>query len=129
MLLSLHRFAVLKICEAEVTMHSINHQKLIIKGLQSALKHTPDTPEFAHQRERYREILVIKLIIVNSELINEGDRRTYVPTDYDSIKEAVVSSLGEEISDDYLKLRIEQVKSRKWLGRQRLVTRLKKPTE
>lgn len=110
-------------------MHSINHQKLIIKGLQSALKHTPNTPEYDHQRERYREMLVIKLIIVNSELINEGDRRTYVPTDYDSIKQAVVSSLGEEISDDYLKLRIEQVKSRKWLGRQRLVTRLKKPTE
>ena len=110
-------------------MHSINHQKLIIKGLKHALKATPDTPEYAHQRERYTEILVIKVIIINSEVINEGDRRTYVPTDYDSIKEAVVSSLGKEISDDYLKLRIEQVKSRKWLGKQRLVTRLKKPTE
>ncbi len=110
-------------------MHSINHQKLIIKGLQSALKHTPDTPEYDHQRERYTEILVIKVIIINSEVINEGDRRTYVPTAYDSIKEAVVSTLGKEISDDYLKLRIEQVKSRKWLNRQRLITRLKKPTE
>ena len=114
-------------------MYSKEHQELVIKGLEDALKATPDTPEYAHQRERYTEILVIKVIIINSEVSNEGwkgkNRRTYIPTDYDSIKEAVVSSLGKEISDDYLKLRIEQVKSRKWLGKKRLVTRLKKPTE
>ncbi len=110
-------------------MQSKEHQKLIIKGLQHALKNTPDTPEYDHQRERYTEILVIKVIIANSEVISEGDRRTYVPADYDSIMEAVRSTLGKEISDDYLKLRIEQVKSRRWLGRKRLLTRLKKPSE
>ena len=110
-------------------MQSKEHQELIISGLVDALKATPDTPEYDHQRERYTEIIVIKVIILNSDMTQKGDRLTYSPYEYELIKRSVVSTIGVDVSDAYLKRRIRQVKSRKWLGRQRLLTRLKKPSE
>ncbi len=113
----------------ESLMQSTEHQELIIKGLSEALKATPDTPEYDHQRERYTEILVFKVIAVNSDIVSRDRRHVYVPRAYDVIKSAVEAVLGKTVADEYLKHRIEQVKGSKWLGRQRLVTRLKKPAE
>ena len=113
----------------ESLMQSTEHQELIIKGLSEALKATPDTPEYDHQRERYTEILVFKIIAVNSDVVSRDRRHVYVPRAYDVIKDAVEAVLGKTVTDEYLKHRIEQVKGSKWFGRQRLVTRLKKPAE
>ena len=113
----------------ESLMQSTEHQELIIKGLSEALKATPDTPEYDHQRERYTEILVIKIIVVNSDVVSRDRRHVYVPRAYDVIKDAVEAVLGKTVTEEYLKHRIEQVKGSKWFGRQRLVTRLKKPAE
>ena len=113
----------------ESLMQSTEHQELIIKGLSEALKATPDTPEYDHQRERYTEILVFKVIAVNSDIVSRDRRHVYVPRAYDVIKDAVEAVLGKTVTEDYLKHRIEQVKGSKWFGRQRLVTRLKKPAE
>jgi len=113
----------------ESLMQSTEHQELIIKGLSEALKATPDTPEYDHQRERYTEILVFKIIAVNSDVVSRDRRHVYVPRAYDVIKDAVEAVLGKTVTEDYLKHRIEQVKGSKWFGRQRLVTRLKKPAE
>ena len=113
----------------EPLMQSTEHQELIIKGLSEALKATPDTPEYDHQRERYTEILVFKVIAVNSDIVSRDRRHVYVPRAYDVIKSAVEAVLGRTVTDEYLKHRIEQVKGSKWFGRQRLVTRLKKPAE
>jgi len=113
----------------EPLMQSTEHQELIIKGLSEALKATPDTPEYDHQRERYTEILVFKVIAVNSDVVSRDRRHVYVPRAYDVIKDAVEAVLGKTVTDEYLKHRIEQVKGSKWFGRQRLVTRLKKPAE
>ena len=113
----------------ESLMQSTEHQELIIKGLSEALKATPDTPEYDHQRERYTEMLVIKIIVVNSDVVSRDRRHVYVPRAYDVIKSAVEAVLGKTVTDEYLKHRIEQVKGSKWFGRQRLVTRLKKPAE
>ena len=113
----------------EPLMQSTEHQELIIKGLSEALKATPDTPEYDHQRERYTEILVIKIIVVNSDVVSRDRRHVYVPRAYDVIKDAVEAVLGKTVTEEYLKHRIEQVKGSKWFGRQRLVTRLKKPAE
>ena len=113
----------------EPLMQSTEHQELIIKGLSEALKATPDTPEYDHQRERYTEILVIKIIVVNSDVVSRDRRHVYVPRAYDVIKSAVEAVLGKTVTEEYLKHRIEQVKGSKWFGRQRLVTRLKKPAE
>ena len=110
-------------------MQSTEHQELIIKGLSEALKATPDTPEYDHQRERYTEILVIKIIVVNSDVVSRDRRHVYVPRAYDVIKDAVEAVLGKTVTEEYLKHRIEQVKGSKGFGRQRLVTRLKKPAE
>ena len=113
----------------ESLMQSTEHQELIIKGLSEALKATPDTPEYDHQRERYTEILVLKVIAVNSDIVSRDRRHVYVPRAYDVIKDAVEAVLGKTVTEEYLKHRIEQVKGSKWFGRQRLVTRLKKPAE
>ena len=113
----------------ESLMQSTEHQELIIKGLSEALKATPDTPDYDHQRERYTEILVFKIIAVNSDIVSRDRRHVYVPRAYDVIKSAVEAVLGKTVTDEYLKHRIEQVKGSKWFGRQRLVTRLKKPAE
>ena len=113
----------------ESLMQSTEHQELIIKGLSEALKATPDTPEYDHQRERYTEILVFKVIAVNSDIVSRDRRHVYVPRAYDVIKDAVEAVLGKTVTEEYLKHRIEQVKVIKWFGRQRLVTRLKKPAE
>ena len=113
----------------ESLMQSTEHQELIIKGLSEALKATPDTPEYDHQRERYTEILVFKIIAVNSDVVSRDRRHVYVPRAYDVIKDAVEAVLGKTVTEEYLKHRIEQVKGSKWFGRQRLVTRLKKPAE
>ena len=113
----------------ESLMQSTEHQELIIKGLSEALKATPDTPEYDHQRERYTEILVFKIIAVNSDVVSRDRRHVYVPRAYDVIKDAVEAVLGKTVTEEYLKHRIEQVKDSKWFGRQRLVTRLKKPAE
>ena len=113
----------------ESLMQSTEHQELIIKGLSEALKATPDTPEYDHQRERYTEMLVIKIIVVNSDVVSRDRRHVYVPRAYDVIKSAVEAVLGKTVTEEYLKHRIEQVKGSKWFGRQRLVTRLKKPAE
>ena len=113
----------------ESLMQSTEHQELIIKGLSEALKATPDTPEYDHQRERYTEMLVIKIIVVNSDVVSRDRRHVYVPRAYDVINSAVEAVLGKTVTEEYLKHRIEQVKGSKWFGRQRLVTRLKKPAE
>jgi hypothetical protein len=110
-------------------MQSIEHQELIIQGLSEALQATPDTPEYDHQRERYTELLVFKVITINSDIATRDRRHVYVPKAYDVIKGAVQAVLGRTVADEYLKHRIEQVKASKWLGKQRLVTRLKKPPE
>ena len=78
-------------------MQSIEHQELIIKGLYEALKATPDTPEYDHQRERYTEILVFKIITINSDIETRNRRHVYVPKAYAVIKsavEAILQNLG-----------------------------------